>query len=263
MTTRRSEGRETWNRLLEWDKGNAAAERLAAQILLSERYDSVDPIHPLGGRDEIKDIICAKAGVKFIAACYFPRGQKSFTQIKKKFTSDLQGLRKVEADGMAFITNQELRLSERTTLGLLLPSDKQLDLFHLERISTLLNQPVQYGNRLEFLDIEMNKEEQLAYMISKDQIIQDLTNLVLQINKKDGEPVQTEVISTHKFSSYLHTSFMFNLDELNPYHKCSYCSYGFKIAGRGPGSYAIRIPDPNKITSEYATCPKCGSVERV
>lgn len=67
---KRAEGRETWHRLLEWDKGQAAAEKLAAQILIAEKYEAVDPIHPLGGKDGGKDILCKKDGQKFIAACY-------------------------------------------------------------------------------------------------------------------------------------------------------------------------------------------------
>ena len=48
---RRSDGRETWHRLLEWDKGQAPAERLAAVVLFSDGFRNVDPSHPLGGRD--------------------------------------------------------------------------------------------------------------------------------------------------------------------------------------------------------------------
>lgn len=33
---RRNDGRETWFRLLEWDKGQTPAERLAAIILTNE-----------------------------------------------------------------------------------------------------------------------------------------------------------------------------------------------------------------------------------
>lgn len=47
---RRTEGRETYHRLLEWDKGQAASERLAALILSSEGFDGIDPSHPLGGK---------------------------------------------------------------------------------------------------------------------------------------------------------------------------------------------------------------------
>ncbi|MCI2254094.1 hypothetical protein L2D08_06925 [Domibacillus sp. PGB-M46] len=62
MTTdrRRINGDETWNRLREWTKGQTAAERLAGHILNSEGFESIDPSHPLGGPDGIKDIICTK-----------------------------------------------------------------------------------------------------------------------------------------------------------------------------------------------------------
>jgi len=54
---RRMEGRETYHRLLEWDKGQAASERLAALILSSEGFDGIDPSHSLGGKDGGKDIV--------------------------------------------------------------------------------------------------------------------------------------------------------------------------------------------------------------
>ncbi len=43
---RRTEGRETFYRLLEWDKGQAASERLAALILEQEGFRDIDPSHP-------------------------------------------------------------------------------------------------------------------------------------------------------------------------------------------------------------------------
>lgn len=45
---RRNDGRETWFRLLEWDKGQTSAERLAAIILTNEGFRNIDPSHPLG-----------------------------------------------------------------------------------------------------------------------------------------------------------------------------------------------------------------------
>ena len=48
---------ETWHRLREWTAGSAAAERLAAQVLLADGYTSVDPSHPLGGPDGGKDLL--------------------------------------------------------------------------------------------------------------------------------------------------------------------------------------------------------------
>lgn len=159
---RRSEGRETWHRLLEWDRGQGPAERLAAILLYHDGFQNIDPSHPLGGRDGQKDIVFFEKDSKWIAGVYFPRGQQSFKDIKDKFLDDFKGVAANQASGFAFITNQELRLAERQTL-------KEVDtsinivVYHLERIATMLNTPVNYGARLEFLDIEMTKEEQLSF----------------------------------------------------------------------------------------------------
>jgi hypothetical protein len=40
---------------------------------------------------------------------------------------------------------------------------KPVDTFHLERIASILDSPSMYGVRLEFLDIEMTREEQVAF----------------------------------------------------------------------------------------------------
>lgn len=51
---------------------------------------------------------------------------------------------------------------ERKTLE---ETDEALDvrIYHLERIANILNMLKMYGIRLEYLEIEMTKEEQLAY----------------------------------------------------------------------------------------------------
>lgn len=159
---RRAEGRETFYRLLEWDKGQAASERLAALILEQEGFRDIDPSHPLGGKDGGKDMLCEFNGFKWIGAAYFPRGQQNFSAIKKKYRHDLEGAYRNGAKGIAFITNQELLLMERKTLE---ETDETLDvrIYHLERIANILNMPKMYGIRLEYLEIEMTKEEQLAY----------------------------------------------------------------------------------------------------
>ena len=92
---RRSDGRETWHRLLEWDKGQAPAERLAAVVLLSDGFRNVDPSHPLGGRDGLKDMILTNNGTKWIGAVYFPRGQQIFSKLK--FEHDLEGVKQNKA----------------------------------------------------------------------------------------------------------------------------------------------------------------------
>lgn len=149
---RRLNGEETWYRLREWTKGQATAERLSGNILYSEGFVSIDPSHPLGGPDGIKDLKCTKEGVSWIVGCYFPRGQKSFNTIKEKFLNDLEGVNRNNAQGIIFITNQELSLSERDQINDL--TDYYTEIYHLERLASLLNNPTNYGLRLEFLDMD-------------------------------------------------------------------------------------------------------------
>ena len=144
---------ETWHRLREWTNGQTPSERLAAQILIDGGYKDVDPSHPLGGKDGGKDAACTKEEKKWIMAVYFPRGQKDLAEIRAKLEADLAGAHKNDAFGIAFVTNQELRLAEREKLRLL-AAPLDLDLFHLERITTTLDKPSMAGVRHQFLGIE-------------------------------------------------------------------------------------------------------------
>lgn len=148
---------ETWHRLREWTNGQAPSERLAAQILLHEGYKDLDPSHPLGGKDGIKDATCQKDGKQWLMAVYFPRGQQNFDDIKKKFLNDLKGIKINKADALAFVTNQELRLAERRDLH---EVDKEIpvELFHLERITAILDKPEMYDTRKQFLGIDFTDE---------------------------------------------------------------------------------------------------------
>ena len=125
-------------------------------------FRDIDSSHPLGGKDGGKDMLCEFNNFKWIGAAYFPRGQQSFNEIKKKYRHDLEGVYRNEAKGIAFITNQELSLMERKILEKM---DKTVDvrIYHLERIANIFNTPKMYGIRLEYLEIEMTKEEQLSY----------------------------------------------------------------------------------------------------
>ena|SRR5829696_3607058 len=121
---------ETWHRLREWTKGQAPSERMAAQILLHEGFSGLDPSHPLGGKDGGKDALAVHNGLRFAMAAYFPRGQQSLTAITAKFRDDLAGARRNSAGGIAFVTNQELTLSERE--GLRAEAElTALELYHL------------------------------------------------------------------------------------------------------------------------------------
>jgi hypothetical protein len=143
---------ETWHRLREWTKGQTPSERLAAQILIHEGFSDLDPSHPLGGKDGGKDAIASKEGMRFAMAVYFPRGQQIFKDIKAKFEGDLAGARRNSAEGIAFITNQEFRLSEREDIETL-AAPTITELYHLERITTILDAPAMAKVREQFLDI--------------------------------------------------------------------------------------------------------------
>jgi hypothetical protein len=164
---RRFDGDETWNRLRDWIKEQKASERLAASLLQTERF-GVDPSHPLGGRDSGKDALCRKDGLILVAAVYFPRGQQAFKDILEKFSTDLGGVSRNNADGIVFVTNQELRLAERKKLADLAPT-KVVELYHLERLTLLLNSPPNYGLRLEYLGIRISEEEYLAFLANRDE----------------------------------------------------------------------------------------------
>lgn len=144
---------ETWHRLREWTYGQAQSERMAAQILIDAGYDGVDPSHPLGGKDGGKDAVCTRQGKKWVMAAYFPRGEKGFSELRTKFKADLAGVVKSESYGIVFITNQEIRLAEREELRVL-SGITDLDLFHLERITAVLDKPSMASVRQQFLAIE-------------------------------------------------------------------------------------------------------------
>src|SRR5690606_354118 len=83
------------------------------------------------------------------------------------------GVIKNEANAFAFVTNQELLLGERKELKQL-GKPYTIEVFHLERLAHILDSPENYGVRLEYLDIELTKEEQLAFYASKDRRLGEL-----------------------------------------------------------------------------------------
>jgi hypothetical protein len=142
---------ETWHRLLGWTQGQAPSERLAAQILAEEGFAAIDPSHPLGGKDGGKDAVVMRNGERWVMAAYFPRERQTFNDIKKKFLADSDGVSANDARGLAFVSNQELRLGEREDLDKLV--DFPVEIYHLERIATILDRPGMAGVRKQFLDI--------------------------------------------------------------------------------------------------------------
>jgi hypothetical protein len=124
---------------------------LAAQVLDAEGYTSIDPAHPLGGPDGGKDARIKKDDELWIMAAYFPLGQQSFNDTKAKFVSDHAGVAGNDAKGMAFVTNQALSLGERNKLEEAVGTP--VDIFHLERVTHILDRRDMAGVRLQFLGI--------------------------------------------------------------------------------------------------------------
>lgn len=160
-TDRKKYGEETRYRLIEWTEGKPASERLGGYILSVSEYKKIDPSHPLGGRDGKKDLICEKEGIKWIAACYFPCGQKSFSAIKRKFSGELIGAKRNKAKSIVFITNQAITVNQRATLKNL--TNLEVEIFHQERILGILNSPIGFAARQEYLGINMTMEEKISY----------------------------------------------------------------------------------------------------
>ncbi len=166
--SRQRGGDETWFRLREWTKGLAVSERLAATLLQTEGYTGVDPSHPLGGRDGGKDGLCKKDGLTLVYACYFPRGQQGFKAIEEKLVGDFAGVARNGADGIVFVSNQELTLGERKTLQGV-GKDAIVEIYHLERLASVLNTPKNYGIRFEYLDLRPTDAEYVAFMAAWDE----------------------------------------------------------------------------------------------
>jgi len=192
---RRARGDETWNRLLNWADSQKASERLAGHILAVEGFESIDPSNPLGGRDGLKDLICSRNNLRWVAAVYFPNGEYSFNDIRGKFENDIRGVARNEADAFVFVTNQYLTVGEREKLEGSAPIE-HVEIYHLERIARILDTPHCYGIRLEFLDIEMTKEEQVSFFQAVTERMDELRNYatsflkLLSDNKlSDGIPI--------------------------------------------------------------------------
>jgi hypothetical protein len=153
--------------LREWRFGQTQAERLCAGVLSIEGFSAVDPQHPLGGPDGLKDVLCRRGLTPFVAAAYFPTGLVQFRDVKKKFEGDLKGVSKNGAAGFAFFVNQPLTVGQRKSLKELSGAPAHLtEVYHLERLRSVLDAPRGCGLRLEYLSISMTHEEQLAFWSS-------------------------------------------------------------------------------------------------
>ncbi len=165
---------DTELKLKFWRGGQATSERLAAAVLHLEGFSSVDPQCPLGGPDGLKDVLCEKNDWRYTAAAFFPTTEQTFSAISAKFRHDLAGVRTNGVDGIVFITNQPLTPGGRETLVVAAAAEgHKAIIYHLERLRALLDSPIGYGVRLEFLQVPLSLEEQLSFFSNRDASVTD------------------------------------------------------------------------------------------
>ena len=92
-------------------------------------------------------------GAKWAMAVHFPRGQQSLAATQAKFINDVAGAKANDVNGIAFVTNQELTLAQREMLAKA-GGALEVELFHLERVTMILDQPSMAPVRKQFLGIE-------------------------------------------------------------------------------------------------------------
>jgi hypothetical protein len=180
-------GDRTEPTLQAWRYGQTQAERLVAALLHIEEYETVDPQHPLGGPDGLKDVRCQKDALTWIAAAYFPPTPPTFSDIQRKFEHDFAGVAKNGAQAFAFFVNQPVTISERQTL-LNAAHGTRVEIYHLERVVALLNAPKGYGIRLEYLRIPMSEEEQWSFWSAMNT---DIARKLAESEKRRDYQIQT------------------------------------------------------------------------
>lgn len=207
----------TYQIIINWDKGQPFAERMSAKIIDLEGYEKIDPQSPTGGPDGTKDILCYKGEKKYVVGCYFPNGQKDFKDIQEKFNSDMLGVAKNVAQGFVFITNQKITPTERINLCQGLANE--VDIYHGERVCGVLDSPKGYGIRLEYLGVELSKAEQISFLSSHLDLkrnFEEIKSALAELNKvttrlageiyaRDGSGFRPSIlpIAGVKFSSRL------------------------------------------------------------
>jgi hypothetical protein len=282
LVRRRTAGSETWHRLLDWDRSSPPSERLTAHLLREEGFNSIDPSHPLGGPDGLKDVICERDGKKWVGAAYFPRGQRAFNEIQKKLNDDLEGVKSNNVDGIVFVTNQELKLGERQKLKDNIDEGIEIEIFHLERIASILDQPRCYGIRLEFLDIEMTKEEQVSFMAQVYAQVDDIKlerDVMFALISKSSESLKDELNAALKKldknapipnPKITKAVFLSRVNHFSIYgssidqHKCSKCSFGFLFEYSSNNWMSGRASSMNGLNHcAGVVCPECGNADRI
>lgn len=160
---------------------------MCADLLQVEGFSDIDPQCPLGGPDGRKDILCTRDGRNWLSAVYFPATRSDFKDVKEKFFHDFEGVARHVRDGFVFLTNQPMTPGERADLAHH-AEPTPVELYHQERLRSILDSPKGYGLRLEYLRIPMTEEEQQSlWSTLKDDITERLTRQethILDLHRK-------------------------------------------------------------------------------
>jgi fido (protein-threonine AMPylation protein) len=196
---------ETEYKLLNWRGGSLNAERMCADILIMQDFESVDPQSPLGGPDGTKDILCKSGGRKYLAAVYFAPLPKTFRNIKSKFQEDYKGVNKNKVDGIIFMTNQKLTPSNKKILQLIATKDKVNCIIHdNEAIRALLDSALGLPIRLLHLKIKLSKVDQISFFSKQQNRLPQLfetysQGIISVVSTKIEECCNTKAIDKSKF----------------------------------------------------------------
>lgn len=179
---------KTWDRLQEWYSGQAAAERLAAQVTRAEGFVDIDPLHPMGGRDGGKDARCSRNGELWVMAAWFPaKGTSTYNDVLKKFEVDLAGARTNKAHGLVFVTNQYMVDGDRTKLeNAARPTE--LLLLHGERVRDILDSPDMWPVRFKFLGLPAMNDSRIERRLTGVTVV---TSLLPQVDRAYSRFVRT------------------------------------------------------------------------
>lgn len=178
---------ETEHRLRSFLNGNQAQrEKLCAALLPTlGRYSAVMPRRPEGGPDGGRDIEALFNGVLVTWGAIGFRNDagssandRSWAQ--RKFTADLDAAlrQNPSLQGFVFLTNVDLTPEQHNSMKREAFSRKlgHVEVFDFHRLRNALDQPTGLLARLQYLDIEMSKEEQLALVHGFGQELQKTIN---------------------------------------------------------------------------------------
>lgn len=126
-----------------------------------------------------------------------------------------------------------------------------LDLYHLERIGAILDVPAAYGLRLEFLGIEMTKEERISAFQGWADTVAGLQQAIAALTQKKDVSGGMKKVTARQVGG-LSTSVYSHI--FPPKIKTCTCGEVFEATSPALTSASFVFG----ATTEVVTCPNCG-----